>query len=88
MSITAYSGHPLTGMTFKHPQLGENACPTPAAIPSSESLAALPGALQGKDTSNDLLRGELSHPIGFWVVCCDSLVAFLPTDSVRSERRA
>ena len=81
------TGHPLAGMTIKLPQTGENVCPTPAAIPSGESLAALAGALQGEGTSSDMLRGELSHPIGFWVICCDCLVASLPTDFVRSERR-
>lgn len=51
MSLTAYSGHPLTGMTYKIPQTGENACPLPAANTPGESLAALAGGGQGEGTS-------------------------------------
>lgn len=51
MSLTAYSGHPLTGMTYKIPQTGENACPLPAANTTGESLAALAGGGQGDGTS-------------------------------------
>lgn len=79
------TGHPLAGMTFKIPQAGENACPLPAANTTGESLAALAGGGQGE--GSDMLRGELSHPIGFWVTCHD-LLAFLPSDVVRAERRA
>lgn len=60
-------------------------CPTPAHQRPGDSLAAPAEAGQG--AGSDMLRGELSHPIGFWVTCHDML-AFLPSDVVRQERRA
>ena len=81
------TGHPGAGMTFKPPHPGENACPLPAANTTGESLAALAGGGQGEGTGSDMLLGELSNPLGFWF-SCHCLVAFLPTSSARSERRA
>ncbi len=76
--------HPLN--TPSHaPQSGESACPPPAAN-TAASLPA-PAAGQGEGTHTDLLQGELSHPLGFWVVCCDCLQVFLPEHQVRAERR-
>ena len=60
-------------------------CLPPVANTTGESLAALAGGGQGE--GSDMLRGELSHPIGFWFNCHD-LLAFLPSDVVRAERRA
>ena len=45
------TGHPLAGMTLKHPQAGENACPLPVANTTGESLAALAGGGQGEGTN-------------------------------------
>ena len=60
-------------------------CPTPAHQRPGDSLAA--PALAGQGEGSDMLRGELSHPIGFWFTC-DHMLAFLPSDVVRQERRA
>lgn len=63
-------------------------CPSPATN-TAASLPA-PAAGQGEGTHSDLLRGELIHPLGFWVVCCDAcltLYAFAPTSRERAERR-
>lgn len=54
----------------------------------SDCLAAPVEAGQGAGTCSDMLRGELSNPLGFWVVSCHCFVAFLPTSGVRMERRA
>jgi hypothetical protein len=66
-------------------RLSQTVCLPPAANTLGESLAALAGGGQGE--GSDMLRGELSHPIGFWFTCHD-LLAFLPSDVVRQERRA
>lgn len=61
------------------------ACPLPAHKCPGDSLAAPAEAWQG--VGSDMLRGELSHSIGFWVTCRD-LLAFLSSDAVLQERRA
>lgn len=81
------TGHPLAGMTIKPPQSGENACSLPAANTLGESLAALAGGGQGEDTNNEMLRGELAAPEGFWF-SCHCMVCWFPSASVRRERRA
>ena len=62
---------------------------TPPAIQVAARAVAAPAApaLGVCTTSNDMLAGELSHPMGFWVTCHD-MKAFLPSDVVRKERRA
>lgn len=73
-------------MPTTQPQLGElTDCPTPARQGPDKSLAAPVRIGQGE--GSDMLRGELSHPIGFWVTAHDML-AFFPSDVVRQERRA
>lgn len=61
---------------------------TPPATQTAASLDA-PAAGQGEGIYSDLLRGELIHPLGFWVVCCACTpYAFVPTSNERAERRA
>ncbi|PJI98086.1 hypothetical protein CLU85_2891 [Acidovorax sp. 69] len=87
MSITSYQGYPSAGRTFHLPQAGEITCLSPATNTTGESLAALAGCGQGADTLGAMLNGELTDPMGFWVVCCDCVFAFLPSSTVRLERR-
>lgn len=63
-------------------------CTPPATqgIASAVAVPAMPP--QGVRSSFDgLLSGELAFPIGFWVVCCDCLTAFLPSERAIAERR-
>lgn len=64
----------------KHP-----VCTPPATLGAASAVAA--PAVPVLEVGSDMLRGELSHPIGFWVTC-HGMLAFLPSDAVRQERRA
>lgn len=64
-------------------------CSSPATPTAPASLPAPADAGQGVGIPCDFLHGELSRPMGFWIVCCDdSFAAHLPSDRVRMERRA
>lgn len=68
-----------------HPS--QSVCTPPATKRPGESLAAPAAARQGVCTFN-LLQGELSQPLGFWVVLCSTPFSFVPSVGVRMERRA